>query len=284
MPIPLPLFNLMIHQKEAIARLLSDNDPGTVDLVKEQLVSSGEDSLDDLQSLLGDRNENVRKHVSEVLAEIDARQASYELSILCPLFHEEGNIEEANWLLARALLPGTDVKRYLGILAGYGEELALLLEDATMPKERIGILAGYLALKHGYRGNSEHYYETGNSLLPTVLDTRRGIPISLTLLYMIVADRAGMKIEGINLPGRFLAKHDGILFDPFDTGRVVTFADCNELLARQNLTFDPAHVEVATPRMMFRRLLTNLLYIFQNNGDEVQAERLAEWVNGLDRS
>ncbi|MGB8353381.1 MAG: transglutaminase family protein [Chthoniobacteraceae bacterium] len=274
----------MFQQKEAIVKLLSDDDPGTVNLVKEQLVSTGEESLDDLQALLGDGNENVRRHVTDILGKIDAKQAAYELSILCPLLQEEGSIEDASWLLARALIPGTDVKRYRHILDHYGEELGVLLEDAEQPKERISIISGYLALKHGFRGNSDHYYEAGNSLMPCVIDSRRGIPISLTLLYMMVGERAGMKIEGINLPGHFLAKYDGIIFDPFETGRIVTLADCNEILARQNLTFDPSHVEVATPRMMLRRLLTNLLYIFQNNGDAAQAERLAEWVNGLDRS
>ena len=92
-----------------------------------------------------------------------------------------------------------------------------------------------------------------------------------------------MLIEGVNLPGHFLARHDGILFDPFENGRILTFADCSRILARQNLSFDPAHLEVASPRIMFRRLLTNLLYIFQNEGDEPKAELLARWINALDR-
>ena len=274
----------MFHQKEAIVKLLSDDDPLTVNLVKEQLVSTGEDSLDDLQTLLGDGNATVRKHVSDVLAEIDSRQAAYDLSILCPMFAEEGDIEHASWLLARVLLPGTKVNNYKGILDEYGRELSMLLDDASVSRERIETIAGYLCGAQSYNGNTDDYYEVDNSLMPRVIDSRRGIPISITLFYMMVGGRAGMKIEGVNLPGHFLAKHDGVLFDPFEGGRIVTFSECNEILARQNLSFDPAHLEVATPRVMFRRMLTNLLYIFQNDGEEMQAERLAEWINGLDRS
>lgn len=265
-------------------RLLSDDDPNTVSLVKEQLASKGEEAVGDLQTLLGVGNENVRRHVTEVLAEIDANQAIDEISILCPLFYEDASIEHASWLLARALLPGTDVGRCRRILDHYGHELTLSLDGAMAPNERIGIIADYLGKRHRFRGNADDYYNAGNSLLPRILDSRLGIPISLTLLYMLVGARAGMKIEGVNLPGHFLARHGDILFDPFENGRIVRLADCNEILARQNLTFSPEHLEVATPRIMFRRMLTNLLYVFQNNGETAQAARLAGWIHLLERN
>lgn len=274
----------MFHQKEAIVRLLSDDDPLTVDLVKEQLVSNGEEALDELRTLLCDESENVRQNIAEVLAEIDARQASSELSLLCPLFHEDGDIEHANWLLARAMLPGVDILPYQKTLDQYGAELGELMEGISTARERIAILSGYLGKKLRYRGNVDDYYNADNSLLPSLIDTHLGIPISLTLLYILVGERIGMKIDGINLPGHFLARHDGLLFDPYEGGRIITLADCNEIMARQNLVFNPDHLEIANPRVMFRRMLTNLLYIFQNNGGEEEAGLLAEWVNGLDRS
>jgi regulator of sirC expression with transglutaminase-like and TPR domain len=273
----------MLQQKDAIARLLSDDDPLTVDLVKEQLVSNGGEALAELRELLEDQNENVRRHVADVIAEIDARQASRELSIFCPLFPEEGDIEQASWLLARAMLPGTCVERYRGILDRHGLELRKLLQHASHPSERIVVTSGYLCETHGFNGNTSDYYEADNSLLPRILDTRCGIPISLTLLYMIIGRRAGMKIEGVNMPGHFLAMHDGVLFDPFENGRIMTLADCNSILERQNLTFGPEHLAIASPRVMFRRMLANMLYIFQNDGGEAQAEHLAEWIKALDR-
>lgn len=275
---------MILHQKEAIERLLSDDDPFTVDLVKEQLVSKGEESLPELQQMLSAAtNDNVRRHVTEVLGEIDSRQAADELSLLCPLFPDYGNIEHASWLLARVFLPGISVERYLHILDQYARELAPLLKNAPQPAERIAVIAAYLGKRHGFRGNSDNYYLPDNSLLPRVIDSKRGIPISLTLLYMVVGGRSGISIDGVNLPGHFLARHDGILFDPFEGGRIVTLADCTAILSRQNLAFDPSHLEVATPRVMFRRMLTNLLYIFQNNEDEARAEQLAGWINALDR-
>ena len=74
----------------------------------------------------------------------------------------------------------------------------------------------------GLRGNEDDYYNARNSLLPCVMDSRLGIPISLSLLYMIVGRRADLRVEGINLPGHFVVRHGGILLDPFHEGRLLT--------------------------------------------------------------
>ncbi|HWB59613.1 MAG TPA: transglutaminase-like domain-containing protein [Chthoniobacteraceae bacterium] len=272
-----------LQQKEAIVKLLSDDDPLTVNLVKEELISQGAEASGELQKLLAEENDNVRRHVTQVLAEIDAREAAAELSLLCPLFHDDGDIEHANWLLARALLPGVPVAHYKRMIDDFGSDLSTLLRDTGQPRERIGIIAAYLGIKQGFRGNAGDYYDPSNSLLPGVLESRMGIPISLTLLYMLAGARAGMKIEGVNLPGHFLARHEGVIFDPFGRGRLMTLGECNEILARQKLAFNPEHVEVASNRVMLRRILTNLLYVFQNEGEEARAKCMAEWIHGLER-
>jgi regulator of sirC expression with transglutaminase-like and TPR domain len=274
----------MSLQKDAIIRLLSDDDPPTVNLVKEQLAMNGEENIDDLKNLLGSDDENVRRHVGDVLAEIDRNVAEEELSLLCPLFHEDGDIEQASWLLARVMIPGVDVRVCQKKLAQFGKDLANMLSVTMHSHERIHVIAEYLGDLHGFRGNMDSYYTPDNSLLPRVLDTKLGIPISLTLLYMLVGARAKMPIEGVNMPGHFLARHDDILFDPFEKGRIITLAECTEILARQNLSFNPEHLEVSSARIMFRRMLTNLLYVYQNNGDEPKSLKLAEWINGLGRS
>jgi regulator of sirC expression with transglutaminase-like and TPR domain len=274
---------MLLNQKEAIVKLLSDDDPFTVDLVKEQLISQGAEAAGELEKLLHAENHNVRRHITQILAEIDSRDAISELSILCPLFPEDGDIEYANWLLSRAMLPGIPLQQYQQTIDDFGSELSVMIDDTMRANERIAIISAYLCIKQGFRGNAGDYYNPDNSFLPTLIESRLGIPISLALLYILVGARAGMKIEGVNLPGHFLARHGDILFDPYEHGRIVTLGDCNAILSRQNLTFSPEHIEVASPRAMFRRMLTNLLYIFQNEGEEIKAQRMAEWINGLDR-
>ena len=91
------------------------------------------------------------------------------------------------------------------------------LGDREQPPARAG-LADFMADELCFRGNTDDYYSERNSLLPHVIETRMGIPITLAILYRMVAGRAGMKVDGINLPGHFIARHGEVLFDPFTKG------------------------------------------------------------------
>lgn len=80
-----------------------------------------------------------------------------------------------------------------------------------------------------FRGNLESYYVIENQLITSVLARRQGMPVTLALIYKRVADRLGLRAEGLNTPGHFLVRvHDGfgwIVVDPFCAGRVMSEAE-----------------------------------------------------------
>lgn len=273
----------MYEQHEAIVRLLRDNDPPTVTLLKTQLVEGGPDSISHLRALAEVDDATVSAHAHDILAEIESRQAFDDFTLLCHLFPDDGDIESASWLLARIFLPGVDATHYQRKLEVWGRQLTRLTSSAISTRERVAILTNYMANDLGFRGNSEQYYDFHNSLLPSLVDSRLGIPISLAILYMSVAARAGMKVEGINLPGHFIVRHGDILFDPFHRGKILMQSDCEMILRKQKLVFQPAYLEPASGRMILIRVLANLLYIYQDNGDEEQRERIANWLKALER-
>lgn len=273
----------MFEQKDAIVRLLQDDDPLTVSLVKQQLVDKGLDAIPGLEDLLSIDDEAVTRHVKDVLGEIDSRNAMEELSALCPKFPNTGDIESANWLLARAFLPGVDVKAYQKQLDQWGRRMKNMIGGLRRPEERVRMIANFLGDQLGFRGNLEDYYNIDNSLLPKVIDSRRGIPISLSLVYMIMGRRGGVEIEGVNFPGHFFVRYERVIFDPFERGRIMSIADCEQILARQKLTLERTYLDSAPPRIMFRRMLANTLYVFQNAGDEARAAKIAGWIRALER-
>jgi regulator of sirC expression with transglutaminase-like and TPR domain len=272
----------MFSQKEAIVRLLRDDDLTTVNLVKQQLAGGGSASIPGLRDLLSVDDAEVTRHVMEVLGEIDAREAGVEMERICQALHTDADLEQANWLLARIFLPGCDTAKYLRMINDWGNHLKTTLAEVTRPGRRITIFTGFMALELGFTGNSGDYYNPDNSLIPKMIETKRGIPISLSLMYMLVGRRAGLTVEGINFPGHFLIRCENMLMDPFEQGRVLTQDDCEEILARQKLPFNHSHLEAAAPRTMFKRMLVNLLYIYQSEGDEHRNERIAGWIKLLD--
>lgn len=271
----------MHPQKAALVRLLADDDEQTVRLVKEQLAQDAADHLDDLRDLAGCDHPVAALHARDVLHEVVQTEALERFELLCANFNDSSDLEEACWLLGAALLRGFEPAPYRQRLATWGAELARRLRRAATDRQRVAIMTDFLAGELVFRGNTDDYYNDRNSLLPCVLDSRQGIPISLTLVYMLVGHHAGAPVEGVNLPGHFLARHGAVLFDPFHHGRILTRRDCEEILRRQNQRLEDWHLSAASPRQMLTRILANLLYVFHRKGQSVQYARLKRWSHLL---
>lgn len=272
-----------MFQKDAIVRLLRDNDPATVNLLKEQLIESGREKIAELRDLLRLDDAAVTEHVREVLEKIESEQAHDEMLLFAHLFPEHGDLETAWWLLSRCFEPDAPIAKLRRKLDAWGRRLRMLVARAKSNRERLQVLTTFMAEDLGFRGNAEGYYDPKNSLLHDLIETRLGIPISLAVLYMILGRRANMQIDGINLPGHFVARYERILFDPFHGGRILSRPDCEAILARQRLKTQPGYFVPATSRLIFMRMLANLVFIFERAGEKRKRELLMSWLKALDR-
>jgi len=181
------------------------------------------------------------------------------------------------------MIRGTEVEEWRALLDQWSGQVAQYRVPDETAEDRVRLLAHFLGGQLGFRGNTEDYYNADNTLLPRVMTTRLGIPITLTLLYMLIGRRCGLRVEGINFPGHFLARHDGVLFDPFERGRIIGIPECKQILARQKLELLPGHLETATPIAIARRILANLLYVYQSDEEVGAAGRVTGWLHALDR-
>ena len=143
----------------------------------------------------------------------------------------------------------------------------------------------------GFRGNDEKYYSPGNSYLPEVLRTRRGLPISLTLVYRRVAAGVGLVVHGLNAPGHFLAEvelDDGgerrsMVVDPFFGGSVLNEQEVFERITQatgQAVEPSREHLARATGRQWLTRMLHNLQAAFASAGRERDVYAMQE-LEGL---
>ena len=173
--------------------------------------------------------------------------------------------------LARAALsiacwqyPRLDVDAYLERLDG----LARAVDGVRRSPDALGRLhrlREYLFVEQGFAGNRDEYYDPRNSFLNDVLDRRQGIPITLSLVLMEVGKRLGLAIEGIGLPGHFIAgarlDDSQILLDPFNGGALVTPEECEELVGGvvgRPVTLLPEHYAPVSGRQLLTRMLANL--------------------------
>src|SRR5258708_36521893 len=117
-----------------------------------------------------------------------------------------------------------------------GSALRERLADEPRPERAVMALNRVLFQEEGFHGNAEEYYDPRNSYLNEVLDRRTGIPISLSTVYMEVARRAGLRVEGVGMPGHFIVRvvagPRAILIDPFHAGTLLSEDDCQQRLHR----------------------------------------------------
>src|SRR6185295_6497606 len=130
---------------------------------------------------------------------------------------------------------------------------------------------------HHFRGNSGDYYDPKNSFLNQVLDRKIGIPISLSILYMEVAQRIGVALDGVGFPGHFLVKYSQngteIVIDPFSHGEIKSRDDLASVLSGLfggAVDFRDEYLKPASKKDILKRMLGNLKGIYAKTNDLVK--------------
>jgi regulator of sirC expression with transglutaminase-like and TPR domain len=133
------------------------------------------------------------------------------------------------------------------------------------PEETAALLAAVLGGRERFHGRQADYRRLESSLLPDVLRRRRGLPIMLSLVWMAVAQRAGLTVHGIALPGHFIVAvggpaggEDYVLADPFHGGRLLDLDDVEELVGRTGHQFSSQLLTPAQPLDIVLRVLANI--------------------------
>jgi len=181
-------------------------------------------------------------------------------------------------LVAKDIYDGLDVPTLLEELATLGEPLEGLAAASLAAREQAArVSERFEAL--GFRGNTEDYYDPKNSLLPDVLVRRVGIPITLSIVWLALAKRAGIHARGVSFPGHFLVRVDDFrgapaIVDAFDGGRVLEDDQATALLKRALGESAELHGSLFAPasaRAILVRLLTNLEGIWARRGEHARA-------------
>ena len=270
----------MTTQLNALLRLLRDDDPETVALVKSGLAERGIETLEELRKLLAAADPVAATHLREVLQQIEMREADTIFARLCEGFDEYGDLEDAVWRLAATVLPGEDFLAHRRQLDQWGAEVSRRLRKAGTALDRIETLVEFLGDELRFRGNAEDYYNINNSLLPEVIETRVGLPITLSLIYMFIGRRAGLKVDGVGLPGHFIVRHGEDFFDPFGGGRRLGLDDCRALAAQRGSPLSARDLKPTTPKQMLIRILGNI-YSVATPSDPPLAAKVAHWIKAL---
>lgn len=188
-------------------------------------------------------------------------------------------------LIARDEYPNLDIEAYIRRLDEWAAQVKQLIPPDAGQEAKVRRLNHFLFNHLGFSGNTDDFYDPRNSYLNEVLDRRRGIPISLSVVYLELGRRLELPLQGVSFPGHFLVKfaHQGgeVVLDPFNHGISLSEED---LRRRLQDIFDE-NVEDLSPFLVSAdnkdilvRMLSNLKAIYQNQGEGEQALKVVNKI------
>lgn len=270
-------------QQRALASLLGDGEGSTRDLVIHEVTT---------------RRRDLEPLVREFLGSPDPRTVDAARRILtgwgCPVAEDPGSdrdrlpplqtweqLEELCWLMARMEYPGLDSRPYEKTLQAWAARVREAAGSRPSPQAKIRALRQVLSDETGLHGNRAHYYDPSNSFINRVMDTRLGIPLTLSLVYLFVAHRAGWEAYGLNTPGHYLAGLEGVVFDPYYGAVVVDPESLAERFGGTAAACAAPDYCRATPVDTAQRMLANLLNCYLKNGDDERYRRIQTYLKIL---
>jgi len=170
--------------------------------------------------------------------------------------------------------PNLDVLNYLARIDRLAAEVARRLDSEADIYRSLAALNYVLFKQYGFNGNRADYFDPRNSFLNEVIERKTGIPITLSVLYMEVAKRVGLTLDGVGFPGHFLVKCVGdgeeIVIDSFNSGEIKSREDIDKMLADLyggKVSFHNDFLAPSTKKNILKRMLANLKAIYINRND-----------------
>lgn len=274
-------------QRRALLNLLGDDDPAIYQTVREKILSIGENAGEWLRPHRLSDDPILRRRAREIVRHFDRQEADTWFLAFCLKHGEEFDLEEGVWLLALTQYPDINVDAYRALLDSFASELRDRIDFNETDKEILCAINNYLFDELGFTGDEESYYDPQNSYLNRVIDRRKGNPINLSLLYLLLSRRLQLPIAGIGLPGYFICRYqstsDEIYVDPFHHGKFLTKADCIQYLVSGSHGLQDEFLAPVSTRRLLMRICSNLHQIYSQKELTEETTRLQRYLVALAR-
>ncbi len=268
------------NEIQALITLLGDDDDHVRDIARDRLLQIGQDAEEYLRAAtFADLEGKVRIEARHVLEKIRIDDLIGSFYVLGLREDDQIDLEHAAFLLARIGYPNlqiTPCRQELDRLAGVIAPRLAHLNPRREGRQIIETVNRVLFEKEGFSGNVEEYYDPDNSYLNCVLERRTGIPVSLSVVYLLIAQRLHLPVRGVNMPVHFICQYhtpqESFYFDPFNKGRVITRAECAKMLQGSGQAFADEYLRPVRSRKILARMVRNLVWIYYQREDQPKAD------------
>lgn len=270
----------------ALVELLADDHPEVVEAARKKLIESAERAMPLLQKAAASHKDSkVRVEARGVLERIRLASLEKEWQRTTRGPDEEVDLEQSTFLLARVPYPELDARAYQRQLDDLAGKVRPRMKSLTRAKDCLTAVNQTLFEDERFRGNWDDYFDPRNSYLNCVLDRKLGIPLSLSVLYLFIAQRLKIPVEGVGIPGHFMVKYEDdqmeLYVDTFNGGRFLTRAECIQFMVEAGYPYQPEFLEKLGSRDILARMLRNLILIYADRHEETLGRTLTHLLDIL---
>ncbi len=272
-------------QRKALITLLVDEDPAVYRKIRGILLAGGVSTIGWIRPCTLSSDPVLRRRAQEIIHHLLCEEADAAFLHFCQTYGEDLNLEQGVWLLAATHYPEINRDAYTALLDSFAGELKERLENETSPALILEAINRYLFGELSFSGNQEQYYDPDNSYLNRVIDRRSGNPISLCVVYWLLAKRLQLPVVGIGMPGHFVCRYqsptDSIYIDPFNRGRLLTRADCIKYLQQSSHGFHESFLSPVSSARALMRICSNLHQVYSHLNMREESARLQRYLVAL---
>ena len=265
----------------ALISLLEDPDKEIFDSVKSRLVELGIEVLPELESAWESNYDSlIQERAENIIYEIHFRDIVKSLKKW--IQKKDKNLLEAWFIISKYQYPDIDEQFYRTKIYNLVSQINLEVEQTYSELEKISAFNRVFFTQNGFRGNTRNFQSPDNSFINTVIDKHMGNPLTLSMLYIIIAEKINLPICGVNMPKHFIIGFEDVneingdpikfYINPFNKGAILNRQDLEVYLKREKLKEDSKYFTPCGNTTVIKRLLNNLFhsYTFQSKNEKAQ--------------
>ncbi len=278
-----------IRKMEALISLMDEPDSSVFAEISQSIEGYGAEIIPFLENAWESQADPfLQKRFEEIIHTIQYKAICYDLE----KWIENGAVDllEGCLILARYQYPGLEESEIEYELSRIRKDIWLELNDNLTALEQIKVFNYVFYELHGFRGNTENYHSPENSYINKVLESKTGNPLSLSIIYMLVAQSLDIPVKGVNMPEHFVLAYTGSSLNPdtleftgnnilfyinvFSKGSVFSFRDVEVFLKQLKKEPKPAYYNPCHNTDIIMRMLNNLLNAYQKSNDTQKFEEI----------
>ena len=260
--------------------LLDDDDTEIADTIAGHLVSIGPAAVPYLEEATA-LQPALAVRIEPVVEEIRVNELGNAFLGLSKYGDTDTALEAGAFLIAQFAYPRVELASYTAKLDAMAREARERLSPFSQSEDLLKAYNDYFFVEQGFHGNTENYDDPDNSFLNRVLDRKTGIPIGLSVVYLLIGARLDLPVHGIGTPGNFLVKYDAkdykTFVDCFNGGTLFTDKECARFLIKSGHGFKASYLHRSPVQSILTRMLRNLISIYKTYEEPDKATQLTHF-------